>query len=383
MKEKNNIGLVTYYKENYGSVLQCYATKKFVEDMGYNCTLLYEREKGYLYCVFQRLNNIGKHIWRSFCYKGYFFHYFSMRKAMKSEKEYITKEAKEKLQDFVKNNLKPEGYTWKELCGLNKTYGAFIAGSDQIWNASISIDKIYFLKFADRKKRIALAPSFGVEEIPKYSRNMIKKGLLDFDTVSVREETGVKIVKHYSGKEAIRIADPVLLLNKEEWIKFSEKVNIPNEKYIFVHFLNKPCKIALEGVKWLKQEKQYKIICFSYQYEEYEKFSDYIIWNGNPVEYVGLIYGAQMVCTDSFHTTLFSMIFQKKFYVFHRQYIHECPQTSRISDLLIRYGEEKRLINDIGQLIAIFSKDVSTDEIIEKERNVLIEFLKEQIKEKV
>lgn len=379
MSKEDNIGLVTYYKENYGSALQCYATKKFLGNIGYNCKVLYEvvnSNKRYI----RRVINVIRHAWRAMCYKGYFSNYISMRKAMSQEKECISEVAVRRIEHFVEEELEPVGYEWKELCKLNDSYVAFIAGSDQIWNASISINSIYFLKFSDKKKRIALAPSFGVANIPDYNFKNIKRGLEGFDTISVREETGEQIVKQYVGKKAVRVADPVMLLTKEEWIEFSKNVEVPNERYIFVHFLNKPSKVALDGIMLLSKKMQCKILCFSYLYEEYESFSDYIIYNGSPKEYVGLLCGAEIVCTDSFHSTLFSIILEKEFYTFHRQYIHKNPQTSRIKDLLARYGIEERLIGDIEQVNRADSRVCKNiQEIVVNERNKLINFLEKEI----
>ena len=170
-----DIGLVTYYKENYGSILQCYATKKYLEQKGYHCHVLYEKYDTKQLGVI-RAKNIIFHAYNSLRYKGYFSQYMAMRKSMKKEKGYLTRKAYDLQNEFVEDMLKPQGLTWKELhmTATRDAYIAFIAGSDQIWNASIHINPIYFLQFAPKYKRIALAPSFGINSIPAYNKKMLK-----------------------------------------------------------------------------------------------------------------------------------------------------------------------------------------------------------------
>ena len=340
------VGLVTYYKENYGSVLQCYSTKHYLESLGLECHVLYRRYKSSI--SFERISNILHHALKALRYKGYLKQYMEMHKAMAREKGYLTEEAKSKLNDFIDKKIHPEGYSWQELCQIGKdnTYIAFVAGSDQIWNASINVDPCYFLKFTRKDKRIAFAPSFGVASIPAFNVKSVRDGIRGFDLIAVREETGERIVRQMSSVQTTRIADPVALLNKKEWQMFSASFSRLEFKYIFVHFLNRPSRNAIQCINRIIESCGLTAILFSYDYPEYSELKNAQRYNGDPVEYLALIDSAECVCTDSFHSTMFSMILNRKFFTFPRQYLHSSNQSSRIIDLLNRYSVSQYYISD-------------------------------------
>ena len=108
MLMNKDIGLVTYYKENYGSILQCYATKNYLEQKGYNCHVLYEKYDARQLRVV-RAKNIIFHAYNSLRYKGYFSQYMEMRKSMKKEKGYLTRRAYDFQNKFVEDILKQQG----------------------------------------------------------------------------------------------------------------------------------------------------------------------------------------------------------------------------------------------------------------------------------
>lgn len=378
-KEKN-IGLITYYRDNYGSMLQCYAIKSFLESCGYNCHVLYRKtDKRVL-----KVKQLFGHFFRSIRYKGYFTHYMMMRKAMQCEKNYLTDEARSRQNDFIENVLKPEGYTWSELCQLanRNDYIAFIAGSDQIWNASIVIDPIYFLRFADKKKRIAVAPSFGVSQVPEYNRKKISNGLNGFSKISVREETGKRIVNELCEVPVVQVVDPTFLWNKKDWSKFSNNKVVPDGPYIFVHFLNKPENDTVIRIEELAKKSGAVVICFSYFYEEYHSFKKMLFIEGGPREYIALIEKARYVCTDSFHSTVFSTIFHKSFFTFQRKHLHKNSQSSRLTDMLVRYGLIKNYVQDKCNLEESKIDWNDIDVILENEREVLRRYIKEEVEKR-
>lgn len=383
MKSDKNIGLVTYYKENYGSILQCYATKAFLEGKGYQCHVLYQKYDSVQY-IELRLKNLLYHAYKSVRYKGYFTKYMSMRRSMRSEKGFLSGNALQKQNEFVEEVLKPEGFTWKKLRELDKieNYRAFIAGSDQIWNASIHIDPIYFLQFASREKRIALAPSFGIREIPDYNKTAVQKGLKGFNRIAVREKMGENIIESLCNIPTVQVTDPVFLLNREEWIRFAKNEKVPTESYIFVHFLNQPKEKTVSEIEILAKNLNSQIVCFSYYYQEYNLFEKAIHFDGNPREYVALIQNAKCVCTDSFHSTAFSILLHTDFYTFRRQHLHSASQSSRITDLLERYGIDKRYCED-GKLCKESVNDWNIiDEISASNRFILREYLIEELEKR-
>lgn len=372
MKPDNNIGLITYYKENYGSILQCYATKSFLESIGYRCHVLYQKYDTTQHMML-RLRNTLYHAYKSLRYKGYFFSYIAMRKSMQSEKGYLNKGALDQQNEFVQKILKPEGFTWKELCEMAKQddYAAFIAGSDQIWNACIHIDPIYFLNFAPKEKRIAFAASFGIDMIPSYNTSAVKNGLKGFTRIAVREKTGETIVEHLCDVPTVQVADPVFLLNREQWEAFIENEKVPAVPYIFVHFLNCPNEQTINEIETLSKSLDTQIVCFSYDYQKYSKFENAIHIDGSPQAFVALIREARCVCTDSFHSTVFSIILHTNFITFQRQHLHSATQSSRITDLLKRY-KLKEKYSTSGKIKEMNQPDWDMVDRIVKEDNLAL-----------
>src|SRR5690606_28828615 len=123
--------------------------------------------------------------------------------------------------------------------GLSAKYSYFITGSDQVWNPNyIGDSSIYFLAFAEKHKRIAFAPSFGVSEIEPEYVEKFKKWLSGMYRLSVREDDGSKIIKDLTGKDAPVLVDPTLLLTKEKWLSIAkEAANKPKGKYLLTYFL--------------------------------------------------------------------------------------------------------------------------------------------------
>lgn len=377
-----NVGLITLYKDNFGSILQCYATKYTINRMGYGCKVL-DLNNSILKYPFIKIDNLLKLIYRSIRYNGYYYEWKTMRYAMKTENKYLSAESKEEMSTFISRKINPKICSWRELrkLGNDDKYFCFITGSDQVWNASRKIHSIYFLKFAPPFKRIAWAPSFGISEIPEFNIKHIKKGILGFSTLSVREESGKAVIKKLVNSDAVRIPDPVLLLNADEWRQLEDISIVPKEKYILVHFLNSPNKVAVDTINYMMTFLHYPVICFAYEHEVYSKLKEYCFTNGGPEKYIALIDKAAIVCTDSFHTTLFSIILQKEFYTFYRQYLHNFPQNSRIVDLLTRFGLEERLITDIGDITGL-SPIKNMNEMLMREKNTAFAYLKKELNEK-
>lgn len=108
----------------------------------------------------------------------------------------------------------------EKIKSIAKEAVACFSGSDQIWNSStLYVDPLYYLRFAPKQKRVALSPSFGRNFIADYNKNKMKKWINDYPYLSVREDSGVKLIKELTGLEAQHLLDPTLIINSEEWRK--------------------------------------------------------------------------------------------------------------------------------------------------------------------
>lgn len=342
------IGLVTLYENNYGSALQCYATKTYIERHGIGCDLLVRDARGSKRHLLS-LSNHARNL--SYClrYPGFAANQIELRKAASSAHRGISPASQKALGLFSDAVLQPKECDYKLLkdVRMQSSYDYFIAGSDQIWNGSCVGDPFQFLEFAPNDKKVALSASFGTSDIKGFNRNYFSQQISGFSHLSAREYAGVRIIKDLTGRDAIRLADPVTLLTPEEWSSFAGKGH--SEKgsgYILLHFIDHPSEATVNVINELATETKLPLRCFAYPHREFANLPGMQQIDGGPRDYVSLIRDSEYVLSDSFHTAEFSIIFNKEFYIFHRNYQHSNGQGSRFDTLLDIYSCKDRLIPD-------------------------------------
>lgn len=368
------IGLITLFEENYGSILQCYSTKTFVESLGYECDVLSFNEAPRNFI--EKLAKYIKKILKILRYPS-FLRYIVNEKRKKTHSS-LSLGTRKRMEDFISQTFHPQKVTEKDLKKSDwiNQYDFFIAGSDQIWSPKKDIYPFRFLSFAPIEKRITLSVSFGISDVPEYNKKQIRKLLQNYKSISVREETGIKIVEKYSSAKAIRTADPTIIYTKKNWEDFSNGLSIDSD-YILVHFLDTPNKIALKSINELTTRLGINVIAVGYNYEIFRKLKNFKFMDASPKEYIALISQAKYILTDSFHTSIFSINLTKEFFVFARQY-SLIPQSSRIIDLLHRFNLSNRFITSINDLNRAL-QEKNTDDVqktIQNERDALREYLK-------
>lgn len=374
------IGLITLYKRNYGSALQCYATKTTLEKMGYTCDVFYQGFQGV-----ERYKHYAKEAvllaLRSIRYRGYFKEYCTMRTAGKKSLNSMSELAGQKTDFFVENVLQPKGCSYRFLKKIAKKeeYIVFVTGSDQVWSGNRPIDPMMFLQFAPENKRIAFAASFGTDKIKEFNRKEFKRAINKIPCLSVREESGLELVRELTGRNAERLPDPTVMLTAAEWRKFAESIKTPR-KYILAHFLDKPNTTAVEAIKLFANHLNCEVVCFGYKHQELLGLPHSIFVEGDPKEYVAFVDNADLVCTDSFHSTLFSINMGTPFFSFLRQYQHSGSQTTRLTSLLHLCEYENRLIRDQDVTVQMLKMPMhDCTDFLTKERLHAFEYLKKSI----
>ena len=227
-------------------------------------------------------------------------------------------------------------------------YSAFVVGSDQLWLPSNIAADYYTLNFVpDDIKKVAYATSFGVSRLPKRQANAAKGFLSRLDDIYVRETSGQKLIKELTGKDVRIVCDPTLLFSAEEWNAMAPPERRIKEPYVLCYFLgNNP-----QHRKWAKQLSDAtgcKIVQLMHL-DEYiksdEGVADYPLYEVDSLEFVGLIREAEYVLTDSFHCTIFSTLFRKRFFAFRRYSNDSAVSTnSRLYSLLGTLGMRERLL---------------------------------------
>lgn len=305
------IGIITYhFANNYGAVLQCYALQTYLTQRGFKVTVFnFVSEKQ------AKNNDVIKHgksvksVIANICLLP-FSHY--IRKKHKRYETFCQKDL----------NITPHFTEVRDLQKYIEDNGYYfiVSGSDQVLNPNIDDFELAFLyPFSTKAKKIAYAASTGnatqddIEKIQRY--------LNDFAKISIREQKDLVKFNSTLMEQIVVVCDPVMLLNADAWTKML--LNRKSEKpYLACYFLhknlfNEEFKAAKKISKQLGLEM--KVINARFGINSLRKGT---IFDAGPKEFVDLIANADYVCTDSFHGTLFSLIFHKRFSCFDTKNNH-------------------------------------------------------------
>lgn len=356
------IGLMTWFSyDNFGSLLQCRATMETVKKLGYDIELVnylpkdaYSKQKDYSTLI----KEYSKKIIKKFFVKNKKLNINNMR--------------------LFRDNLKKSKITntKSELFLLNNVYDAFICGSDQIW-APTCYDENYFLSFVKEDyKKIADAPSIGLPVIEnEFVKENMKTLISKFTHLSTREEQGAKIIENLTRKKAKVVLDPTLLLTKEEWKQ--DMVDIKYSNYVLTYFLGDNNKYYIESQKIAKNLGKRLLVIPTKS--KYLSKKECLLDDLGPKEFISLIDRADLVLTDSFHGTIFSINFHRPLIVFKRFTDNNLSQNSRIYNILEKLDLKKLIFDDNSGSIIDFNKSIDYN-LIDKKLNILrndsLEFLK-------
>lgn len=315
------IVVVTYTNalDNYGQVLQYYATQVYLEGRGHNVFVHYEGSS-FLNTFKKKLKRIVN------CYTSKPF--FQKIELSPTDSSNLSEEEKEKQilfakwQEVIERTEKLHSRRFKEFkkqhfhikrCALSKLHNlhldACVVGSDQTWSG---IWDYFFLDWAPKgAKRIAIAPSVGHKV---YSRNEIEKArvyLEKFDLITVREENGVEFCKEAGRDDAIKILDPTFLLSSADYAEIEKKHN-QQTPYVLLYLLGGEIGIDVSEIYSFANKEGLDVVYVASQGRE----DDYPKYYAEVGEWLSLIHDAKYVFTNSFHGMAFSLIYHKPFLVF-------------------------------------------------------------------
>lgn len=225
-------------------------------------------------------------------------------------------------------------------------YDYFVIGSDQVWNPYFADLEKLFLKFAPRAKRIAYAASISCPEIPSKDLQGFIDGINGMKAISVREQAGAELIEQLTGRKVEVVADPTMLVAAEKWREIARKPSWlkGDEQILTTYFLGKRPD---DVINRLADEYGLKVVNIL----DERVFEHYAV---APEEWLWLIDNARLMYTDSFHGTVFSILFRRPFVVAER--IGDgCvnKMTSRIDTLLGKFGlEARRGTKNNGYMIA-------------------------------
>lgn len=361
------IGTVTFHcANNYGAVLQAIALVEKLNDMGYEAKIIDYRPR-YKTATYEPFKIIRKYN----SLKHFFYNLYSIPSKYKTDKEF---------KKFNNQHMKLWGknfYTSNEIINNPPDLDVIITGSDQVWNTESldAVDKVYFLAFGSKNtKRISYAASFGYPKVDERFRNEISTHIKNMNAVSVREIEGKKLVREMTGIEAEHVLDPVFLLNKNQWLRFSDSKIRIQYPYLLL-YARERSKLLSDSAILIAKEKNLKIVNISQILMGLGKFDKNIFGIG-PGHFLELVRNASVVCTNSFHGTAFSIIFEKPFVVIpHR------TRNTRIESILNTLDLSSQQITEIKQFEEILVDDLinynleRVNSLLSYEREKSISFL--------
>ena len=347
---------------NFGSKLQAVATSEVLKKLGYNST-----------CV----NYIPPRV----THKRYW------KNAIATPIKFIRRFLFFPILLLTERNF--DGYL-KRHCNVSKPFYAeddfmkccpkadvYISGSDQLWNYKHNEgnDKHYFFDGIEGKK-ISYASSIGMTSLPNDYASYVKEQLLQYDAISVREQSAVDLLA-CMGINATHVLDPTFMLNKEEWAVFASK-RLVREKYIFVYlpYNIKDKDLVYRSVRKIATEKNLKIVSYSDNIIK-DTYADRTIYFVNPGDVLSLILHADVVMTNSFHGTAFSINLNKQFWTYMPSKF-----STRITSILDLCGLNNRLLDveitneQIFETVSFDHTDAILQQECEKAYSFLIKALK-------
>ncbi len=359
---------ICYQHRNYGSQLQSYATTVELKKRGIDFEIIRYKKKVTPALLIKSLPRLLNPVFISdrvlVRYKK------NLMLQLKPELKQQNSTRNSCLAKFSKERftkLSPVYYGYDELKKASAKYDGVMVGSDQLWAPGGITSNFYNLMFADEGTlKLSYAASFGVSQIEPKLHELYNKFLSRMDFISVRENSGKKLVEELSSNTAEVVVDPVLLLDGDEWLE-----EIPNEKkydepYIFAYFLGTSAEYR-KAVTEFAKKKGLKIVT-SHHMDSYNKvdegFGDYAPFDVGPAEFVNLIRNAEYVFTDSFHGSVFSMLYKKQFMVFNRYSDASISsKNSRIDSFCENYDLKDRRFN--GNIDAV-DNEIDYDSVLKK-----------------
>lgn len=326
---------------NHGASLQAYALQNYLRSLGHEVEII-DYKPDYLSGHFN-LWTVSSH-----------YDKFVLRELYlicKLPNRLLRLRRKKKFDEFTKRYLilTKRYSSFKQLLSDTPKSDVYIAGSDQIWNTNFrnGLDRVFYLGFVtDASNRISYAASFAHDSDKEKNIEFVAEQLKNFDAISVREESGVKLLK-VLGYNGVQVCDPVFLLDREKWNKLAF-YDFSNQKYILVYDFESNPKIECLALRMAK-----RLRCKIYSIGPYRlSYADKNLIYYGPDAFVSAIRDAFCVISNSFHGSAFSILYHKDFFVVKR----EDGLNDRMLSFLEHYALSDRLVDENTSEDVLFSK---------------------------
>ncbi|MCC5655411.1 polysaccharide pyruvyl transferase family protein [Nostoc sp. XA010] len=335
------IGILTFHHvDNYGATLQACALWTFLNSQGYDVEIIDYRPLKIAWMYFRpllpikRVNSINE-----------------SKKIRINQKSLINISKYWKMRRFLHSHVKlshKRFYDKKGLKYYHDKYDVVICGSDQIWciDSFRGYNSSFFLDFVSNKttRKISYAASFGnTTKLGPYQKEIYTL-INQFQTILVRDSNTLEIIANECNKKAIKVLDPTFLI-KYDTLKNSPKIT---NKYLLLYVQADIQPEEEEFIKFLAEEQNLTIVSVGRD----EPLAEINLETASPKEWIGLHSEASYIVTNTFHGTVFSIIFQKPFTVFLPS-----DKSNKVRDLLNDFGLTNRIFSEKSKS-ELFSEEI-------------------------
>lgn len=370
------------HADNYGAVLLAYALQTEIEYLGYNAESIDFRPTGvhhsFIHKSFEILKQDGCFQLFRQLQKKILYHHKTDAKVLNARKKAFS--------DFRERYLNRSKVYHNVTDDRPLEYDIYVVGSDVIWKPARVISKTesdaYFLNFTEGLpcKRIAYAASIGTDDndVLRPLQDKIKNMIRKFDSISLREKTSVPFIRSLYEKNVTWCIDPTMFFNADFYNKLSleskHSTSLIADNYIYLYVLGDNKQAYLMANR-LSHIWNIPVICDAPSPQLVDNVALNVQIDG-PLEFLNRIKKAKVVITDSFHGTVFSIIFHKDFYTFSRGKI-----SIRMQNLLERLRLINRYVNSEKQATQQFMpvEYGNVDYIINNWKEESIIFLKDAL----
>lgn len=372
------IGIITHWKDqdNYGAALQSYALQKYLQLLGHDAFIIRYYPKRERNKLPRRILNFLKNP-------------LILLELIKQRKLARRHAVWNRLRNFdVFRNLKVvlslgiyHGY--EELIANPPIADLYITGSDQVWHGTLEDkqNRAFFLDFGPKHaQRISYAASFGRNYFPCVDKTLFKKLLSAFNGISMREKSGITILKDM-GIESIHCLDSTLLLSYEHY----KSLIVPrkhNIRYVYFYLLNvtSPSEVYWSQIRrYFEKQNLQCIVTTGSGYKKAEEIFNKALYDYSTVEeWLTNIYYSDLVVTASFHGIIFAYVLRKNFIYMPLQGKY-AKGNDRVTELLESVGLSNRIASSWNDVIRITAEPIDYNNLNNEEfnrlRNNSIEFL--------
>lgn len=359
------VAILTFARtNNYGATLQCYALNKFIKSLGHETLIInLPLDDGSVRAKKNEISQMKplllRRIANKFCYLFYKvidkFRFHQKNKECAKEpyriRYVLSPVQREEELNYSSENMKLfDAFREKYLPNMTKEYfeeddfindypdaDVYIVGSDQVWNLSITRWQypLFFLSFVKgQAKRISYAACMGGSEnicFTKLQKKRLVELLRKFDYISVRSSISVNILKRFS-IDAKQVLDPTLLYDNYDSLAKDSTIDALGYLWFDKYIIN---DYWIDAIRFVAKEESLKI----------RSDSSLINISGIPfapvvsiADWLRLVKTSNFIITDSFHCTIFCILYRKQFITTPSYKDGE----GRMIDLLKKLGLEDR-----------------------------------------